>query len=113
MSENLAEIVHPLVENGLFGNAEIAVKNLMADYVLRQIEHYRSIVQRLENKYSMNYAEFNRYLEERAKRLSENSADHKNFMLEEEDALDWKIATEMLESWLGLQHENSVHTAEP
>jgi len=26
-------------------------------------------------------------------------------MKEEEDALDWKIATEMLQSWLGLQTE--------
>jgi hypothetical protein len=26
-------------------------------------------------------------------------------MVEEEDALDWKIAREMLQSWLGLQAE--------
>ena len=102
MPENLAEILHPLVEKGLFDNAETAVKNLMADYVLRQIEHYRSILKNFENKYGMPFAQFSRYLEERAKRLSNDSSFHMSFMLEEEDALDWKIATEMLESWLGL-----------
>ncbi len=102
MSETLAEIVHPLVEKGIFDNAESAVKNLMTDYVLRQIEHYRSIVQQYERKYGMNYAQFNKYLGERAKRLRADPSLHQSYMLEEEDALEWKIATEMLESWLGL-----------
>jgi len=107
MSRDLAEIVHPLVEKGLFESAETAVKNLMADYILRQIEHYRSIVEKYEQKYGMNYVQFNSYMEERANRLSDNSSIHKSFMLEEEDALDWKIATELLEAWLGLRGKSA------
>lgn len=106
MSQNLAEIVNPLIDKGLFENAEMAVKSLMTDYVLHQIEHYRSIIGGFEKKYGMNYVQFNKYLEERANRLANKSSLHKSFMLEEEDALDWKIAAEMLESWLGLKERN-------
>jgi len=91
------------VEKGLFENAEAAVKNMMADFVPHQIEHYRSVVRKFEKKYGMEYFRFNQYLKERATKLSNNSSLHKSFMLEEEDALDWKIASEMLESWLGLK----------
>ena len=51
----------------------------------------------------MKYAQFDDYLAERAKKLANDPASQKRFMLEEEDALDWKVATEMLESWLGLR----------
>jgi hypothetical protein len=107
MSQNLAEIVHPLVDNGLYANAEAAVKDLMAGHVLHQIEHFRAIGEKFEKKYGMKYAQFNDYLEERAKKLTNDSASQKRFMLEEEDALDWKVATEMLESWLGLKGKGS------
>jgi hypothetical protein len=103
MSQDLAEIVHPLVDNGLYENAEAAVKDLMTGHILHQIEHYRAIGEKFEKKYGMKYAQFNDYLAERAKKLATNPANSKRFMLEEEDALDWKIATEMLESWLNLR----------
>lgn len=102
MSQNLAEIVNPLVEKGLFENAETAVKDLMADYILNQIERHRKIIRKFEKKYGMNYLQFSKYLKERAQKLPSNTSLHKNFMLEEEDALDWKIAAEMMQSWLGL-----------
>jgi hypothetical protein len=103
MSQNIADIVHPLIENGLFDNAESAVKDLMTDYVLRQVEHYRDIIQKLEKKHGMSYHQFNKYLEERSKKIKGNKVLQQNFMLEEDDAQDWKIATEMLNNWLGLK----------
>lgn len=60
MSQNLAEIVHPLVEKGLFENAEIAVRNLMVDYTPHQIEHYQEIIKKFEQKYGLNYGQFNK-----------------------------------------------------
>lgn len=107
MSQNLAEIVHPLVDNGLYENAEAAVKDLMANHILQQIEHYRVIVEKFEKKYGMKYSQFDDYLKERAKKLANDPASQKRFMLEEEAALDWKVATEMLESWLGLKGKGS------
>lgn len=108
MSPNVAEIVDPLVSNGLYENAEAAVKDLMAHHILHQIEHYRAIVEKFEEKYGMRYSQFTAYLQERAKQLAGQPALHKKFMLEEEDALDWKIATEMLESWLGLRGKSAA-----
>ena len=108
MSQNIAEIVHPLVEKGLFENAEIAVRNLMIDYTLHQIEHYQVIIRKFEQKYGMNYGQFNKYLSEQAKKVGSDKQLQKRIMLEEEDALDWKIAAEMLESWLGLRRKSEL-----
>ncbi len=108
MSQNLAEIVHPLVEKGLFENAEIAVRNLMVDYTLHQIEHYQEIIKKFEQKYGMNYNQFNKYLSDHAKKVGADKQLQKRIMVEEEDALDWKIAAEMLESWLGLRRKSEA-----
>lgn len=108
MSQNLAEIVQPLVEKGLFENAEIAVRNLMVDYTLHQIEHYQGIIRKFEQKYGMNYGQFNKYLSEQAKKAGSDKQLQKRIMIEEEDALDWKIAAEMLANWLGITRKNEV-----
>lgn len=48
MSQNHAKIVYPLVEKGLFENVEIAVRNLLVDYLIRQIDHYKAIIQKFK-----------------------------------------------------------------
>ena len=55
----------------------------------------------------MNYEQFNAYLKARATTLmrTPNPALGKSIMQEEDDAFDWKIAVEMLQSWLGLESE--------
>ena len=103
MAKDLAEIVQPLVENGLFASEEDAIKNLMTDYTMRQIRHFQQIVNRFKKKYGMDYHQFEAYLQERAKRLKEDPNFHAAFLVEEEDALEWKIAEDMLNSWLGLK----------
>lgn len=108
MSQNIAEIVQPLVEKGLFENAEIAVRNLMIDYTLHQVGHYQEIIRKFEQKYGMNYGQFNKYLSEHARKVGSDKQFEKRIMIEEEDALDWKIATEMLESWLGLRRKSEA-----
>jgi hypothetical protein len=103
MSQSIAEIINPFVDKGLFENAESAVKQLMFDYIIHQIENHQLIINKFEKKYGMNYLQFNKYLKERIKRLSNDKSLHKKIMKEEDDALDWKIASEMMESWLGLK----------
>ena len=56
----------------------------------------------------MNYRHFNEYLMERAKKVVSDRSLHQALMMEEEDALDWKIATEMLESWLGMKQRTQI-----
>ena len=55
----------------------------------------------------MNYHQFNKFIEERSQKIKDNEALRQNFMLDEEDALDWKIAAEMLNNWLGLRKKTA------
>lgn len=107
MSPELAAVVEPFVRRGLFPNAETAVAEIARDYVLRQIERYRALEESYQARYGMTYEQFDEYLRARAHTLSEspNPALNQAIMAEEEDALDWKIAREILQSWLGLEHE--------
>lgn len=107
MSQSISEMIDPLVKNGLFESPEAAVQNLMMDYILRQIEHFQLIIQTFEKKHGMTYHQFNNYLSARAQKVQTDKSLHPQFMSEEEDALDWKIAHEMLGSWLGLKRKSA------
>jgi hypothetical protein len=109
MSLELTAIVEPFVRRGLFPNAEIAVVEIARDYVLRQIERYRALEAGFQARYGMTYDQFDAYLRVRSKTLSETPDPTLNraIMAEEDDALEWKIARDMMRSWLGLQREVS------
>lgn len=107
MTPELTAVVEPFVRRGLFPNAEMAISEIARDYVLRQIERYRAIEADFQARYGMTYEQFAEYLGARSKTLSEapNPSLNKAVMVEEEDALEWKIARDMVRSWLGLQRE--------
>lgn len=101
------DIVKPFVQRGLFPSTEKAVAEMAQDYILRQIERYRAVDERLQAKYGMTYDQFEAYFHARSNTLASAPDVRLNqaVMLEEEDAQDWQIAREMLHSWLGLQGE--------
>ena len=105
--QTVTSILQPFVRRGLFPSAEKAVAEIAQDYILRQIERYRAVDERLQAKYGMAYDQFEAYLHARSSTLASAPDVKLNqaVMLEEEDAHDWKIAREMLQSWLGLQGE--------
>ena len=107
MSPELTAVVDPFVRRGLFPNAEVAVAEIARDYVLRQVERYRAIEASFQARYGMTYEQFDEYLRARSKTLSEapSPALNRAVMIEEDDALEWKIARDMVRSWLGLQRE--------
>jgi len=104
---DVIDIVRPFVRRGLFASAEKAVAQMARDYVLRQIERYRAVDDRLQTKYGMTYEQFEAYLQSRSDALATapDPALNQAVMMEEEDGADWKLAREMLHSWLGLQGE--------
>lgn len=107
MTSQISAVIEPFVQRGLFESPEKAVITMAYDYVLRQVERYQIAIERLQNKYGMNYDQFEAYLKARSETLA-NAPDrelNRAVMLEEEDALDWKIARDMLASWLGIQIE--------
>jgi len=106
------KVVEPLVQRGLFETTESAVRGLAQDYILRQIVRYQETIDNLEQKYGMDYDQFIQYLKQRTALLQSTNIPSEQrqplnqaVMLEEEDALEWKIAREMLQSWLGLKSE--------
>ena len=107
MSQELTSVVEPFVRRGLFPNAEVAVAEFARDYVLRQIEQYRAIDASFQARYGMTYEQFEAYLRSRSRSLSESPSPTLNqaIMAEEDDSLDWKVARDMLQNWLGLQGE--------
>jgi hypothetical protein len=107
MTDQVASVVEPFVRRGLFASAERAVIEMAREYILHQIENYRSVIESLQAKYGMTYDQFNAYLKSRSETLvaTPSPALNQAVMIEEEDASEWKIAEEMLQAWLGLQSE--------
>ncbi len=60
------------------------------------------MIEAFELKYGMNYEQFEAYSAKRAQTLMKkpDAALNQAIMLEEDDAFDWKVARDMLESWL-------------
>ena len=88
------------------------MRELLSDYILRQVMALRRELGRFERKYGMHFDRFGVYLHERSVLLETGSLSPEQrqtlgqtIMQEEDDWLDWKAAKEMLESWLGLEQE--------
>ena len=94
MSPELIAVVEPFVRRGLFPNAEMAAAEIARDYLLRQIERYRAVETALQARYGMTYEQFDDYLRARSGilRKKPNPALNQAIMIEEDDALDWKVA---------------------
>lgn len=109
MSDPITTVVSPFVKRGLFESPEKAISAMATDYILHQIERYQARIEGLEKKHGMAYEQFDAYLKTRSETLEKkpNKKLGQAIMLEEEDAFDWKVAREMLASWLGLQVEVS------
>jgi hypothetical protein len=83
------------------------VIEMAREYILHQIENYRSVIESLQAKHGMTYDQFDEYLKARSETLvaTPNPDLNRAVMKEEEDASEWKIAEDMLQAWLGLQSE--------
>jgi len=105
-------VIEPLVRRGIFATEEEAVRELLRDYTLRQITALHQEIARFERKYGMNFTQFSEYLHERSTLLASSQLSPEQrqvlgqaIMQEEDDWLDWKVAQETLEQWLGLREE--------
>lgn len=107
MTEQITTVIQPFVQRGLFESPEKAITEMARDYIWHQIESSQTIIEALQAKYAMSYEQFNAYLAARSATLAStpNLELNQAIMEEEEDALDWKIARDMLVSWLGLRVE--------
>jgi len=109
MATQVNQLIEPFVRRGLFDSPEQAITEMARSYIIQHITRYQSTIESLQAKYGMTCEQFEEYLKSRSQILmSRPDPDlNKAIMNEEEDALNWKISREMLDSWLGLKIENS------
>jgi len=112
MSAEVSAVIEPLIKRKIFVTEEQAIRELLREYILRQITSLQREISRFERKYGMHFERFGEYLHERSVLLEAGSfsAEQRQalgwtIMEEEDDWLNWKVAKEMLESWLGLRQE--------
>jgi len=112
MNATMSAVMEPLIRRKVFVTEEEAVRSLLRQYVLQRIGALQRELARFERKYGMRFEQFAQYLHERSVLLeaSELPPEQRQvlgqaIMQEEDDWLDWKVAREMLESWLGLRQE--------
>lgn len=105
-------LIEPLIRRRIFANEEQATRELVRDYVLRQVTALQQELACFEDKYGMSFDQFGAYLHERSVLLESEQLSSQQrqslgqaIMREEDDWFDWKVALEMLESWLGLRQE--------
>jgi len=109
MSAVISTAIEPLIKRRIFSTEEEAIRELLRDYILRQVSALQKEVAGFEQKYGMRFQQFSEYLHARSVLLERDDLSPKQretlgqaIMQEEDDWLDWKVAQEMLENWLGL-----------
>ena len=112
MNANINKTIKLLVKRKIFKTEEEAIQSLLRDYIMGQIAGLRREIARFERKYGMSFQQFSDYIHDRSVLLEKNNlpADQcvnlNRTIMDEEDAwLDWKVAREMLDNWLGISEE--------
>jgi hypothetical protein len=115
MSTTISTVIEPLIRRKIFPSEEAAVREIVKDYILRQVTSLKREVSRFERKHGMNLERFRQYLHERSLLLeradlteAQRQTLSRAVMQEEDDCMDWQVAQDFLESWLGLRQEMAV-----
>jgi hypothetical protein len=115
MNATISTVIEPLIRRKIFPSEEAAVREIVRDYILRQVTTLTREVSRFERKHGMNLERFRQYLHERSLLLeradlteAQRQTLSRAVMQEEDECLDWQGAQDFLESWLGLRQEMAV-----
>lgn len=98
----------PLLVKDLFTSEEEALRELVLSYISRKVTELSSGVQNLEEKYKMNFLQFQNFVQKEIQlsqkaNLEEKKKISQSIMTHEDDLLEWKAKREILESWLELR----------
>lgn len=112
MNAIINETLNVLIKRKIFKTEEEAIKNLLRDYILKQITGLRRQIGRFERNTGMHFEQFNDYIHDRSVLLETSNLPaeqrlnlNRDIMRDEDTWLDWKVANEMLDSWLGIIRE--------
>ncbi|MEK6574188.1 MAG: hypothetical protein AABZ58_07720, partial [Chloroflexota bacterium] len=73
--KEVVALVEPLVRHKAFPSTEEAVRELVAGFVLRQIDRYRERIAEFEKRHGMTFEQFGAYLKERSMTLTNGQLD--------------------------------------
>jgi hypothetical protein len=62
IDQEVVALVEPLVRLKAFSSIEEAVRELVTDFILRQVDYYRERLVELEKRYGMTFEQFGVYL---------------------------------------------------
>jgi len=115
MKTAINPLIEPLIRRKIFSTEEEAVREIVREYILRQITDIRKEVEHFEHKYRMRFEEFGSCLRQRSELLVSDDLPEtqrlplsRAVMEEENDWLDWKVSQEMLDCWLGISGESEI-----
>lgn len=83
----ISNLLKPLILSGIYRNEEMALKDIIVDYIQRKENFYQKTIRKFEKKNNMTFEEFSLKLK--------NSAS----MDSEDIWMEWKGAIEMKEAW--------------
>jgi hypothetical protein len=86
-AREISSLLKPLVISGIYKDEEIALKNIIIDFIKNKEDFYRQTINKFEKQFNLNFDLFNEKIR--------NSASSK----EEEIWMDWKAAVEMEKAW--------------
>jgi hypothetical protein len=66
MGTTISSAIEPLIRRKIFATEEEAIRELLRDYVLREIARLQREITRFERKYGMRFQQFATYLHERS-----------------------------------------------
>jgi hypothetical protein len=112
MKTSVSTLIAPLIRRKIFASEEQAVRELLSEHIVRQIQIHRRTISRFERKHGMSFEQFVVYLHERSSIVTSGGLAPEQLrllgqavMLEEDDWVEWKAARELLESWVGISGE--------
>jgi len=62
----MSTLVEPLVRRNIFSSEDEAIKELVREYVMRQVNELQKEVRQMEHKYGLNFQQFEKFLHERS-----------------------------------------------
>ncbi len=70
MSATVSTVIEPLITRKIFASEEEAVRELLRDYMLRQITDLQHRIEQFYHKYEMDFHQFSEYLHGRSELLA-------------------------------------------
>lgn len=85
--KTISNILKPLLATGVYKDEQVALKDIVADFIQKKITGYDTIISSMEKKHKKDFQKFSKDLRNKAA------------MNTEDDWMEWKAAMTMKDAW--------------